>query len=1042
MAGDYTIKHRDEFESMEGSGEATWKLARKALGTSAFGFNLVEIGPGGRDPRARRGRERPGRALRDPRGRGGAADRRRGPPGAGRHLRLDRARRPAARSSTAPTRRSRALLIGVQPEGGYEPMSWACSSPETRTVRQKARFTAELGQLSAPVLGPRLFAGPIIRRLVNPSRARSKKARKPGGHMPKHQSGSGASVKRYSPELPYKPLVSPPSVEDKDACAIYASVRKDATPSHEPIELAIPALQKMLHRAGNVDGEGDGCGLLLDLPRKIWAEEVRSGGHDPSLTLDDAFAVAHIFIERSQDLDKIQHDARELLNEGGFRVLAERIGVVDSPALGPTAREEEPHFWQIAGLVPDAAHRDRVLFELLIELEKRLDVHVPSFSATTCVYKVMGAPNVLGEYYPDLRDERFETIGCFGHNRYSTNTWPSFKRVQPFSALGHNGEINTIEQLRQEARMLGVPIQPGSSDSQDLNRTIDTLVSREGFSLAEAMEMVVPPIVEEIRALPEDLHRFYMYLHQAMGPFAQGPVALIARHADECVFSADALGLRPLWQVETEDDFVFSSEPGVVSVHSMVSEPKPLAPGEKALVADRPRAQALDPARPRRDAADRPRQLAAAQRRRGGGRLRPRPGDRRAAGGRRRPRLLRRRPRGAGQGRRPHPRRLRLAARRRQTGPADGLQRGRADRLARLRRAAGGALARAPEPRRLLQGDGRRRHQPGDRPRARDRALLDPGAVRPPPLARRRRRGHRHGRNRVPGDPRRPPRPGAALRQDLPPDRPRAPHLPARGPLGGVPRPRRRGRHLPAGVRDDPRRDRADQAGSGEEGPQRGRAAGPHRPHRLRRRAPLPRPAPGDLGGRPGAEAVPGRARRGEPAPPLRDRPALGGDPQRPRHDAGPRPRRQRRLPVHDGRGDLRRGLRDRRLQPLRGPDQGDRESDLDDRHPRGARLRPPVLLDRGQAGAGRDLPDRGLRRLGERRHRLRRPRRGHQRPRPGAQRRRRGGQTGEDVPLLPEGLQGGDRHRQRLRHLRGVLARKSATSSARARSRCATSWA
>jgi len=402
--------------------------------------------------------------------------------------------------------------------------------------------------------------------------------------MSKHQS-AGVSVKRYSPELPYKPLVSPPSVEDKDACAIYASVRKDATPSHEPIVLAIPALQKMLHRAGNVDGEGDGCGLMLDLPRKIWAEEVRADGHDPSLTLDDSFAVAHIFIERSQDRDKIQHDARELLREGGFRVLAERIGVVNSPALGPTAREEEPHFWQLAGLVPDAAHRDRVLFELMIELEKRLEVHVPSFSASTCVYKVMGAPNVLGEYYPDLRDERFETIGCFGHNRYSTNTWPSFKRVQPFSALGHNGEINTIEQLRQEARMLSVPIQPNSSDSQDLNRTIDTMVSREGFSLAEAMEMVVPPIVEEIRSMPADLHPFYMYLHQAMGPFAQGPVALIARHADECVFSADALGLRPLWQVETENDYVFSSEPGVVSVHKMVSEPKPLAPGEKALVA-------------------------------------------------------------------------------------------------------------------------------------------------------------------------------------------------------------------------------------------------------------------------------------------------------------------------------------------------------------------------------------------------------------------------------------------------------------------------
>ncbi len=395
--------------------------------------------------------------------------------------------------------------------------------------------------------------------------------------------GEGAPV-RYSPERPYRPLVSPPSVEDKDACAIYASVRKDATPSHEPIALAIPALQKMLHRAGNVDGEGDGCGLLLDIPRKIWAEDVRAGGHDPSLTLDDAFAVAHIFVERAQDLDRVQHDARELLRQGGFRILAERIGAVDSTALGPTAREEEPHFWQIAGLVADVSRRERVLFDLQIELEQKLDVHVPSLSATTCVYKVMGAPKILGEYYPDLRDERFETIGSFGHNRYSTNTWPSFKRVQPFSVLGHNGEINTIAQLRQEALMLGVPIQPDCSDSQDLNRTIDTLISRDGLSLAEAMEMVVPPIAEEIRRLPAELHPFYMYLHQAMGPFAQGPVALIARHGDECVFSADALGLRPLWQVETADDHVFSSEPGVVSVSRMVSEPKPLAPGEKALV--------------------------------------------------------------------------------------------------------------------------------------------------------------------------------------------------------------------------------------------------------------------------------------------------------------------------------------------------------------------------------------------------------------------------------------------------------------------------
>jgi len=389
---------------------------------------------------------------------------------------------------------------------------------------------------------------------------------------------------RYSPERAYRPRVSPPSVEDRDACALYAAVRRDGTPSRELVRHALESLQKMLHRAGNVDGEGDGCGILVDIPRRIWAEEVRAGGHNPALALDPAFAVGHIFIDRTEDLESTTRGAREVLGRGGFRVLAERLGAVDSAALAPTAREEEPHFWQVCGLVADAEHRDRVLFDLLVELEQELGFHIPSLSPSTCVYKVMGAPKVLGAYYPDLTDERADTAACFGHNRYSTNTWPSFRRVQPFSVLGHNGEINTIEQLRQEAGMLGVPIEPGCSDSQDLNRVIETLVKREGFSLAEAMEMIVPPIVDEIRSLPPEAHGFYMYLRQTMGPFAQGPVALISRHHDECVFSADALGLRPLWQLGTHEEIVFSSEPGVVSVADLDSEPKPLAPGEKAMV--------------------------------------------------------------------------------------------------------------------------------------------------------------------------------------------------------------------------------------------------------------------------------------------------------------------------------------------------------------------------------------------------------------------------------------------------------------------------
>ena len=250
-------------------------------------------------------------------------------------------------------------------------------------------------------------------------------------------------------------------------------------------------------------------------------------------------------------------------------------------ALGPQAREEEPVFWQVGGLIED----ERGCFELTVAARggarrARGLLLAPTPSSTRCSDR----PSALGGYFPDLHDGRAKTAALLGHNRYSTNTWPAFRRVQPFGVLGHNGEINTVARLRQEARMLGVPLPRDGSDSQDLSRIVEALIHREGLTLAEALELVLPPIVNEIKGMPEELRGFYMYLRQAFGPLAQGPVALVARHGDECVFSVDALGLRPLWSMETADALVFSSEPGVVAVADTVAEPKPLAPGEKLMV--------------------------------------------------------------------------------------------------------------------------------------------------------------------------------------------------------------------------------------------------------------------------------------------------------------------------------------------------------------------------------------------------------------------------------------------------------------------------
>ena len=151
--------------------------------------------------------------------------------------------------------------------------------------------------------------------------------------------------------------------------------------------------------------------------------------------------------------------------------------------------------------------------------------------------------------------------------------------------------------------MLGVPIEPGASDSQDLNRVIDTLIRRDGLSLAEAMEMVVPPIVNEVRSLPDELHPFYMYLRQAMGPFAQGPVALIARHRDECVFSRRRA--RPAPAVEGRDarrlHLQLRARRGQRPRHGLRAAAA--GPGREVPGHDRRREAQLDAPRARRDAA-------------------------------------------------------------------------------------------------------------------------------------------------------------------------------------------------------------------------------------------------------------------------------------------------------------------------------------------------------------------------------------------------------------------------------------------------------
>jgi glutamate synthase (NADPH) large chain len=412
----------------------------------------------------------------------------------------------------------------------------------------------------------------------------------------KHEFRSGAmdSQKSESFQLANSQYEErhPIDLYERDACALICMVDKNGEVTHGNVKRTIEGLARMGHRSGFIDGEGDGVGILTDIPRQLWAKRLTKAGLRSSLATSPNFWVAHLMIpahaqeHSSQLIDKI---CREIV-DAGLQVLFDGAGKVNHHVLGQSAKNNVPLFWQIVGIGGQIPRKqlDGTLFNLQVRLESELDVHFPSFSTYSVVYKVQGTVEILRRYYPELRDPDYASMVTLGHARYSTNTNSIFERVQPFGLLGHNGEFNTISRLRMEAAMLGIDLITGNSDSQDVDRVIQSLCANHGLDLIEAMELAFPPYDHDLIQDSPELQRMYQKMRQSFGHFAQGPAAVVARLGDLCVFSVDALGLRPLWFGETEKECFATSERGVYPLDGMASSPKPLAPGEKIALKIRP----------------------------------------------------------------------------------------------------------------------------------------------------------------------------------------------------------------------------------------------------------------------------------------------------------------------------------------------------------------------------------------------------------------------------------------------------------------------
>jgi glutamate synthase (NADPH/NADH) large chain len=372
--------------------------------------------------------------------------------------------------------------------------------------------------------------------------------------------------------------------EEHDACAIIANVKRDGRASHGNVKRTLEALTKMGHRTGEIAGEGDGAGIQTDIPRQIWARHLEQRGLIGSVVNHPYFTVAHILLPASEKprYAEIKRRAIEIIEAGGLEVVLEQKAQTRREALGPLGRANEPEFWQVA-MLPRGARRveNRDSFQIHLQLERELPLHVASFSKTSVVYKVRGDAEALRRYFPELSRPDFKSAITLGHGRYSTNTNSAAEKAQMFSTLGHNGEINSIDRLTREAIALGFQLPAQASDTQILDRVVESLMFLYGLSLMETLEILFPPVWSESEKSNSPMKAFHRYFRRAFGSLAQGPAAIIAREGDEIVFSCDALGLRPLWFGATEKEYFASSEKGVVPLEAMACDPKPLAPGEK-----------------------------------------------------------------------------------------------------------------------------------------------------------------------------------------------------------------------------------------------------------------------------------------------------------------------------------------------------------------------------------------------------------------------------------------------------------------------------
>jgi glutamate synthase domain-containing protein 2/glutamate synthase domain-containing protein 1/glutamate synthase domain-containing protein 3 len=402
---------------------------------------------------------------------------------------------------------------------------------------------------------------------------------------------------------------------EHDACGVGFVAHIKGKASHALVQQALLILHNLDHR-GAVGADplcGDGAGILIQIPDAYFREELSRQG--VMLPPQGEYGVGMIFLprEHASRLACEQELERTVRAEGQVVLGWRDVPVDREMPMSPLVREREPVIRQIFigrgpdVMVPDALERKLYIIRKAashkiqaLRLQHGKEYFVPSMSTRTIVYKGLLLADQVGRYYEDLRDPRVVSAIALVHQRFSTNTFPSWELAHPYRMVAHNGEINTVKGnfnwmraregvmaspvLKEDLGKLWPLIYEGQSDTACFDNCLE-LLTMAGYPLSHAVMMMIPEAWEQHTLMDENRRAFYEY-HAAMMEPWDGPAAIAFTDGVRIGATLDRNGLRPARYIVTDDDLVvMASEVGVLPIaESRITKKWRLQPGKMFLI--------------------------------------------------------------------------------------------------------------------------------------------------------------------------------------------------------------------------------------------------------------------------------------------------------------------------------------------------------------------------------------------------------------------------------------------------------------------------